>query len=123
MGLRQKLVADAFELARPMSGDPEPSGKAAAKAALSQDGYKVLFLTRVREAGRRRHIPLANHLLRVATTVIYGIEIDSTVDLGAGINFAHTVGTVIGGTSKVGARVKFMGSNTVGTAKDDGCPV
>jgi UDP-3-O-[3-hydroxymyristoyl] glucosamine N-acyltransferase len=30
---------------------------------------------------------------------------------------------VIGGTSKVGARVKFMGNNTIGAAKDNGCPV
>ena len=26
-------------------------------------------------------------------------------------------------TSKIGARVKFMGNNTIGTAKDNGCPV
>jgi serine O-acetyltransferase len=123
MGLRRELVADAFELARSMSGGREPSAKTAAKAALSQDGYKVLFLVRVREAARRWHIPFVNHLLRLVTTIMYGIEVESTVELGEGINFAHTVGTVIGGTSKVGARVKFMGSNTVGTAKDDGCPV
>jgi serine acetyltransferase len=68
-------------------------------------------------------VPGANHLLRLATTVLYGIEIGSEIELGAGVNFAHTLGTVIGGTSKVGARVKFMGNNTVGTAKDNGCPV
>jgi serine O-acetyltransferase len=123
MGLRRKLVADAFELARSTSGGREPSAKTAAKAALSQDGYKVLFFSRVREAARTWNIPFVNHVLRLATTVIYGIEIESTVELGEGINFAHTVGTVIGGTSKIGARVKFMGNNTVGTAKDDGCPV
>ncbi len=123
MGLFRKLGSDAFELARSMGGDDEPSAKTAAKAALSQDGYKVLLLSRVRETARRRHIPLVNHVLRLATTVIYGIEIERNVELGVGVNFAHTVGIVIGGTSKVGARVKFMGSNTVGTAKDDGCPV
>lgn len=122
MGLFRKLVRDAFELARAM-GDAAPSTKAAVKAALSQDGYKVLLLSRMRESARRWHVPGANHALRLATTVLYSIEIGNTVELGEGVNFAHTLGTVIGGTSKVGARVKFMGNNTVGTAKDNGCPV
>jgi serine O-acetyltransferase len=30
---------------------------------------------------------------------------------------------VVGGTARVGDRVKFMGNNTVGTAKDNGYPV
>jgi serine O-acetyltransferase len=102
---------------------PTPPVGEAMKAALSQDGYKVLVTTRLRESARRWHVPGANHLLRLATTVLYGIEIGSDIELGDGVNFAHTLGTVIGGTSKVGARVKFMGNNTVGTAKDNGCPV
>jgi len=131
MPLLRRLVTDAFELARSMrrkGGDtlsdiPTPPVGEAMKAALSQDGYKVLVTTRLRESARRWHVPGANHLLRLATTVLYGIEIGSDIELGDGVNFAHTLGTVIGGTSKVGARVKFMGNNTVGTAKDNGCPV
>lgn len=131
MGLLRNLVADAFELARAMKarGAEKPSQMAtpspgeAVKAALSQDGYKVLFTTRLRESARRWHIPGVNHVLRLVTTAVYGIEIGNEIQLGEGVNFAHTLGTVIGGTSKVGARVKFMGNNTVGTAKDNGCPV
>ncbi len=131
MGLLKNLLKDAVELARAMKakGNDKPSDMAtpstgeAVKAALSQDGYKVLFTTRLRESARRWHIPGANHVLRLATTVLYGIEIGNDISLGEGVNFAHTLGTVIGGTSKVGARVKFMGNNTVGTAKDNGCPV
>lgn len=131
MPLLRRLVTDAFELARSMrrsgsdtaSSVPTPPVGEAVKAALSQDGYKVLVTTRLRESARRWHVPGANHLLRLATTVLYGIEIGSDIELGDGVNFAHTLGTVIGGTSKVGARVKFMGNNTVGTAKDNGCPV
>jgi serine O-acetyltransferase len=122
MGLLTKLVGDAFELARAM-GAAAPSPKQAAQAALSQDGYKVLVLSRVRESARRWHVPGVNHALRLVQTAIYGIEIGNTVELGDGVNFAHTLGTVIGGTSRVGARVKFLGNNTVGTAKDNGCPV
>lgn len=132
MGLFKKIVSDAFELARALkregtkttpSGDAPPSVKSAVKAALSQDGYKVLFMSRVRESARKWHVPGVNHALRLVTTVLYSIEIGNDIELGEGINFTHTLGTVIGGTSKVGARVKFMGNNTIGTAKDNGCPV
>ena len=105
------------------SARSRPSVKDAVTAALSQDGYKVLFMSRVRESARKWHVPGVNHALRLVTTVLYSIEIGNDIELGDGINFTHTLGTVIGGTSKVGARVKFMGNNTIGTAKDNGCPV
>ena len=131
MGLFRKIATDAFELARCMRRKGAstiddvgmPTSKEATKAALSQDGFKVLLTTRMRESARRWHVPGVNHVLRLATTVLYGIEIGNEIQLGDGVNFAHTLGTVIGGTSVVGARVKFMGNNTVGTAKDNGCPV
>lgn len=128
MGLFRSAVGDAFELARALARKDkdkrghEPTLKEAVRAALTQDGYKVLLLSRVREASRRRGIPGVNHALRLVTTVLYGIEIGNDIELGEGIDFTHTLGTVIGGTSKVGARVKFLGNNTIGTAKDNGCP-
>jgi serine O-acetyltransferase len=135
MGLFRKVAADAIELARalrtsglnpgvsPATPTDTPSVKDAVKAALTQDGYRVLLMSRVRESARRWHVPGVNHALRLVTTVLYSIEIGNDIELGEGINFTHTLGTVIGGTSKVGARVKFMGNNTIGTAKDNGCPV
>lgn len=105
------------------SDGPTPPAKEAVRVALSQDGYKVLLTTRLRESARRWHVPGANHALRLVTTVLYGIEIGNEIELGDGVNFAHTLGTVIGGTSRVGKRVKFMGNNTVGTNRDNGCPV
>jgi serine O-acetyltransferase len=127
MGLLGKITADAFELARALRGSPEPSSppsvKEAARAALTQDGYRVLLMSRIREAARQYHVPGVNHVLRLVTTVLYSIEIGNDIELGEGVNFTHTLGTVIGGTSKVGSRVKFMGNNTIGTAKDNGCPV
>ena len=126
MGLLGKITADAFELARALRKEKapdRPSVKEAVKAALTQDGYKVLLMSRIRESARRWHVPGVNHTLRLVTTVLYSIEIGNDIELGEGINFTHTLGTVIGGTSKVGARVKFMGNNTIGTAKDNGCPV
>lgn len=135
MGLLRKIAADAVELARalrnerpdPSAGRPSttdrPSMRDAVRAALTQDGYKVLLMSRVRETARRWRVPGVNHALRLATTVLYSIEIGNDIELGEGINFTHTLGTVIGGTSKVGSRVKLMGNNTIGTAKDNGCPV
>jgi serine O-acetyltransferase len=131
MGLLRKIATDAVELARALRTEgpgreestQTPSIKEAVKAALTQDGYKVLLMSRVRESARRWHVPGVNHALRLVTTVLYSIEIGNDIELGDGINFTHTLGTVIGGTSKVGARVKFMGNNTIGTAKDNGCPV
>ncbi|MFO0742999.1 MAG: serine O-acetyltransferase EpsC [Labilithrix sp.] len=126
MGLFRRMAADAFELARALTGkgdEARPTVKDAIRAALTQDGYKVLFMSRVRESARRWHVPGVNHTLRLVTTVLYSIEIGNDIELGDGINFTHTLGTVIGGTSKVGNRVKFMGNNTIGTAKDNGCPV
>lgn len=127
MGLLRKITADAVELARAIRKDraveAPPSMREAVRAALTQDGFKVLLMSRVREAARRWHVPGVNHALRLATTVLYSIELGNDIELGEGIDFTHTLGTVIGGTSKVGARVKFMGNNTIGTAKDNGCPV
>lgn len=54
---------------------------------------------------------------------VFGIEIGKDVELGPGVYFVHTLGVVIGGNAKVGARVSFMGNNTVGTAKDNGYPI
>ena len=131
MGLLSQIASDAMELARALRSGQLPASergatptmKEAVKAALTQDGYKVLLFSRVRESARRWHVPGVNHALRLATTVLYSIEIGNDIELGTGINFTHTLGTVIGGTSKVGDRVKFMGNNTIGSAKDNGCPV
>ncbi len=127
MALLSDIVSDARELARAMRkagpDGPDPSAKDAVKAALSQDGYKVLLSMRLRQSARRWHVPLVNHSLRLFSTAVYGIEIDRDVTLGPGVDFAHTLGIIIGGDSKIGARVRFLGNNTVGTVKDNGYPV
>jgi serine O-acetyltransferase len=128
MGLLKKLVSDAYGVALTRKGPPpapgwRPSAKDAMEAALVQDGYAVLALSRLRDASRRWHILGANRVLRLFQTAVYSIEIGNQVELGEGVNFAHTLGIVIGGDAKIGARVKFLGNNTVGTAKDNGYPV
>lgn len=121
-----KVISDAVELTRAAQGQTgrggAPDTKEVLKIAASQDGYRVLFLNRLREAARGR-VPGVNHTLRMVQTALFGIEIGKDVTLGEGVNFTHTLGIVIGGDAKIGARVKFMGNNTVGTAKDNGYPV
>lgn len=101
----------------------DASDRVPASRAIRQDSFLILVSWRVRCAARRWRIPLVNHLLRRAQSVLFGIELGNDIELGSGVFFVHPVGIVVGGTARVGARVRFMGSNTVGTAKDNGCPV
>lgn len=87
------------------------------------DAFPILLMTRMRESARRHHIPGANRMLRLIQMAIYGVEIGKNVQLGDGVSFVHSLGTVVGGDARIGARVRFMGNNTVGTAKDNGYPV
>ena len=115
------LLDDLVELAR-ASTKREPSTRAQLET-LMLDGFAVLALVRLRAAARRLRVPLANRLLRIGMTAVYGVDVGNDVRLGRGVYFVHPIGTVIGGDASVGDRVRFLGNNTVGTARDDGYPV
>jgi serine O-acetyltransferase len=115
------LVEDARQLAR-AAGAP-PGRAATLRVALTQDSYLILVLWRLRCAARRFRVPLVNHLLRRVQSVVFGIELGNEITLGRGVFFVHPIGVVVGGDARVGDRVRLMGSNTVGTAKDNGYPV
>ena len=112
-----QLLVDARELARSYT---HPVSR---RRVLGTDGFQLLVIQRLRTSARSTRVPLLNHLLRRFSTAVYGTEIGNDVTLGDGVNFIHPMAVVIGGDAKVGARVRFMGSNTVGTAKDNGYPV
>jgi serine O-acetyltransferase len=116
----RQILADALELAR--AGRPAKPSVREVLQATKLDGFAVLATTRARDFARRWHIVGANHFLRLAQTAIYGIEIGSGVRLGAGVYFVHPLGTVLGGDARIGDRVRFLGGNTVGTAREDGYP-
>lgn len=115
------LISDAVEMAKAATGSSD--AKSLAKVVLTSDSYRITALNRAREAAIAFHIPLLNHVLRVAQTAVMGIEIGKDVTLGKGVYFVHSLGVVIGGDSRIGDRVRFYGNNTVGTAKDNGYPV
>ena len=124
-GLLGCLVNDAVELARVAERlhGKEPGLSSVARQVLTTDSFQLLALWRLRERVRAMHIPGVNHLLRRAMSAVYGLEVGNAVTLGYGVDFVHPVGVVIGGDARVGNRVKFMGSNTVGTAKENGNPI
>jgi serine O-acetyltransferase len=117
----RELLDDALELERAARFGGGTRG--VLRAVLSTDSYRLLALTRVRQRARALHVPLVNTALRIAQQVYAGIEIGKDVELGAGVYFVHPVGVVIGGTSRIGKRVRFYGCNTVGAAHEGGCPV
>jgi serine O-acetyltransferase len=127
-GLLARVARDAVELARiaeTREGRKDagmPALKSIARQVLTTDAFQLLALVRLRERARTLRVPGVNHLLRRVMTAVYGVEIGNAVTLGDGVELVHPVGIVIGGDSKVGARVRFMGSNTVGTAKENGHP-
>jgi serine acetyltransferase len=115
------LFRDALEFARACE-KRRPSTREILRDAALYDGFAVLALQRLRESAQRRRVPLVNRFVRALQTALYGIEIGKDVSLGPGVCFVHTLGNVIGGDAKIGARVRVLGNVTVGTAKDDGYP-
>jgi serine O-acetyltransferase len=116
----RKLARDLLETTRAATGCIDAPN--VTRVLLTSDSFRILGLTRVREMARRFHVPVVNRALRLWQMAIYGVEIGKNVELGEGVYFVHTLGIIIGGDAKIGNRVRFMGSNTVGTAKDDGYP-
>jgi len=116
-----RLVKDAVQMSYAATGKVDVPSVTA--TVFLSDSYAVVALTRVRELARKLGLRGVNRLLRIAQTAVYGVEIGTGVTLGDGVYFTHTLGIVIGGNATIGARVKFMGNNTVGTAKDNGYPI
>jgi serine O-acetyltransferase len=114
------LWSDALEMARArgLAGSRRDAFR-----MIRTDAYLLLLLFRVRRAARRARVPVVDRLLRILQIVFGGIEIGNQVSLGAGVYFIHSLGSVVGGTSVIGRRVRFMGNNTVGTARDNGYPI
>ncbi len=116
-----KLIHDAVELQK--AAKYADGSKGLLKAVVGTDSYRVTAMHRVREAALQWRVPLVNTVLRNLQQIYAGIEIGKDVTLGEGVYFVHPVGVVIGGDAKIGNRVRFYGSNTIGTATDNGYPI
>jgi serine acetyltransferase/GT2 family glycosyltransferase len=91
-------------------------------AIFGYDAYAILAMFRWRKWARKWRVPLLNRFLRGMQGMLYGIDLATDVELGHGVYFVHSHGVVVGGNAKVGAGTRFLGSNTVGTAKENGYP-
>jgi serine O-acetyltransferase len=111
---------DALELSAAARGCASPAG---ARRMLRTDAWLILLLFRVRQFCLRWHIPVVNRVLRLMQMMFAGVELGNDIRLGSGVYFIHSLGTVVGGDAQVGDRVRFMGNNTVGTARENGYPV
>ena len=114
------LLNDAVELAKTRENSTDK--KALLKAVLTTDSYRALFLNRIREGAKALHVPVVPHVMRVLQTALLGIEISPECHLGAGVDFVHPVGIVIGGDTRIGDRVRFYGNNTIGSVNGGGYP-
>lgn len=86
------------------------------------DAFAILFTFRLRKLFQRWRIPFINRFLRLWQTMMYAIELGIDIELGHGVYFVHSVGTVVGGDARVGEGCIFFGNNTIGAAKFRGSP-
>lgn len=91
-------------------------------AVFACDGFAILAMFRTRQWCRRHHIPVVNRVVRGLETALYAIELGNDIELGHGVYFLHSVGTVVGGDAKIGAGCVFLGNNTIGTSGGPGAP-
>ncbi|MCX6130052.1 MAG: serine acetyltransferase [Proteobacteria bacterium] len=86
------------------------------------DAFIILMSFRLRKWIRRHHIPLLNRVIRLLQTAFFAIELGNDIELGHGVYFVHSVGTVVGGDARIGDACVFFGNNTVGAARFQGSP-
>ncbi|MFT3925229.1 MAG: DapH/DapD/GlmU-related protein [Myxococcales bacterium] len=91
-------------------------------AIFACDPFIILLLFRTRQWLRRHHVPVVNRVMRMMETTFFAIELGNDVELGHGVLFMHSVGTVVGGNAKIGEAVIFLGSNTIGENGGAGYP-
>jgi serine O-acetyltransferase len=120
MRVFREIVGDTAAIARSFTGGRMNVREVV--ATMSHDGSQVLVLSRLAQAARRHGVPVFGSVVRRLQTTLFGIEIARDVQLGEGVVFVHTVGVVIGGDSRVGDRVWFLGGNTIGSVNMGGYP-
>jgi serine O-acetyltransferase len=87
-------------------------------AKLLHPRYLPVVLYRTSRAAHLAHLPVAPSLLSYLNQVIFGIEISPRCEIGPGIFFPHTSGTVIG-ASKIGKNATIFQGVTLGARQID----
>lgn len=110
---------DALQLSRAARRDGNARD---GRRMLRTDAWLILVLFRVREWVLRHRIPVLNRVLRQWQMMFAGVELGNDIVLGHGVYFIHSLGTVVGGNAVLGDRVRLMGNNTIGAARNNGSP-
>jgi serine O-acetyltransferase len=87
-------------------------------AKLLHPRYLPIVLCRSSRAAYLAHLPVAPSLLSYLNQVVFGIEISPRCEIGPGIFFPHTSGTVIG-ASKIGKNATIFQGVTLGARQID----
>lgn len=87
------------------------------------DAFMVLFIFRLRKWLALHRIPLVGRILRAIQTMLYSIELGVDIELGPGVYFVHSLGTVVGSGAIVHEGCVLYGNNTIGAAHHKDSPV
>jgi serine O-acetyltransferase len=116
--LKALLCAD---LERQLELSGQPGSRASASHFLRRlfhPRFLPIVLYRSSRAALLQGVPFLPHLLSYLNQILFGIEISPRCDIGPGIFFPHTSGTVIG-ASKIGSNVTIFQGVTLGARQID----
>jgi serine O-acetyltransferase len=122
--LKALLFAD-LERQLALGGSPDFSASRESHASwarflarLFHPRFLPIVLYRCSRASMLTGLPLLPHLLSYWNQVVFGIEISPRCEIGPGIFFPHTSGTVIG-ASKIGRNATIFQGVTLGAKQID----
>lgn len=116
--LLRQLLADLDSIVR--AEDLPPTIANRLRVALGLDAWLLLASFRVRQALKRRRVPIVGRVIRMVEMSLFGAELSLHARIGTGFYVAHSHGVVVGGTTVVGDHVKILGSNTFGNRQGFG---
>lgn len=87
------------------------------------DAFLVLLLFRIRKFCAQYRIPIIGRFLRAIQQIFYSIELGVDIELGPGVYFIHSVGTVVGSGAILHEGCVLYGNNTVGASHEKESPV
>ena len=116
--LRQLLYRDLARQCQLEGRSPAAPGWAALLGRLLHHRFLPILLCRASRAAMLGHIPVLPKLLTYLNIVIFGLEVTPRCEIGPGIFFPHTSGTVIGAW-RIGSNVTILQGVTLGAKQMD----
>jgi serine O-acetyltransferase len=116
--LKQLLYSDLARQAGLEGRRVERPGLGALLRRLLHRRFLPIVLCRASRAALLRGIPVAPQLLTYLNVILFGLEVAPRCEIGPGIFFPHTSGTVIGAW-RIGCNVTIFQGVTLGARKLD----